>query len=155
MRSDAFSLVGGVRALVVDESEGELLLTYRNSLPDPTILHVHGVNPQQNARGNTVSKVLYAVTVYGKYTLEGTDFPKTLSGEDGFPLFKSWLIAPGESKHVQYALRQTGTYFLHAHLSMQQEAGNTFSIVLYIVNLYSKYSWALIFRNFCQGSSFH
>jgi hypothetical protein len=78
MRSDAFSLVGGVRALVVDESEGELLLTYRNSLPEHTIVHVHGVNPQQNARGNTFSKVLYVVTVDGRYTLEGTDFPKKI-----------------------------------------------------------------------------
>ena len=75
MRSDAFSLVGGVRALVVDESEGELLLTYRNRLPEYTIVHVHGVNPQQNAQGNTFSKALYAVTVPGKYTLNGTDFP--------------------------------------------------------------------------------
>ena len=101
MRSDAFSLVGGVRALVVHEDEGELRLTYCNRLADHTIVHIHGINPQENG-----------------------------DGQDGFPLVRSWTIAPGESKHVQYALRQTGTYFLHSHLFMQQHHGLVMPLII-------------------------
>ena len=101
MRSDAFSLVGGVRALVVHEDEGEMRVTYRNRLADHTIVHIHGINPQENG-----------------------------DGQDGFPLVRSWTIAPGESKHVQYALRQTGTYFLHSHLFMQQHHGLVMPLII-------------------------
>ena len=74
---------------------------YRNTLKEHTIVHIHGINPQKND-----------------------------GGEDGFPFFASWLIAPGEAKNVVYSLRQTGTYFLHSHFNMQQEDGLVLPLII-------------------------
>eukprot|EP00277_Geminigera_cryophila_P007032 CAMPEP_0179432114 /NCGR_PEP_ID=MMETSP0799-20121207/16825_1 /TAXON_ID=46947 /ORGANISM="Geminigera cryophila, Strain CCMP2564" /LENGTH=625 /DNA_ID=CAMNT_0021209363 /DNA_START=179 /DNA_END=2054 /DNA_ORIENTATION=+ len=98
---DNISMFGGVRALVLDESEQSLNITYRNTLKEHTIVHIHGINPQKND-----------------------------GGEDGFPFFASWLIAPGEAKNVVYSLRQTGTYFLHSHFNMQQEDGLVLPLII-------------------------
>ena len=51
-------------------------------------------------------------------------------GEDGFPLVASWLIPPGEAKHISYALRQSGTYFMHSHFNMQQERGLVLPLII-------------------------
>ena len=101
IRSDAISVVGGVRALVLDESEGVLDITYRSLIKEYTVMHIHGVNPQQNS-----------------------------DGEDGFPLQARWMIAPGASKRVQYALGQSGTFFMHSHFNMQQEQGLILPLVI-------------------------
>ena len=101
IRSDAISVVGGVRALVLDEGEGVLDITYRSLLTEFTVMHIHGVNPQQNS-----------------------------DGEDGFPLQARWMIAPGASKRVQYALRQSGTFFMHSHFNMQQEQGLILPLII-------------------------
>jgi hypothetical protein len=101
MGSDGFSRVGGVHALVVDEREGMLDITYQNNLQEHAIVHIHGINPQENQ-----------------------------DGQDGFPFFKSWLIPPGHAKHVQYPLQQSGTYFLHSHINMQQERGLVMPLII-------------------------
>ena len=86
---------------MLDESEGVLDITYRSLLKEYTVMHIHGVNPQQNS-----------------------------DGEDGFPLQARWMIAPGASKRVQYALGQSGTFFMHSHFNMQQEQGLILPLVI-------------------------
>jgi hypothetical protein len=101
MRGDDISLVSGVRALVLGPHERVLNITYRNMLAEHTIVHIHGINPQDND-----------------------------DGEDGFPLVSPWLIPPGEERHISYALRQSGTYFLHSHFNMQQERGLVLPLII-------------------------
>jgi hypothetical protein len=101
MESDDISVFGGVRTLVVHESESVLNITYINNLAEYSIVHIHGINPSENS-----------------------------DGEDGFPLYSSWLILPGESKNIHYALRQSGTYFLHSHFNMQQERGLVLPLII-------------------------
>ena len=46
IRSDAISRVNGVRAIVLEPHERVLNITYRNSLSEHSIVHIHGINPE-------------------------------------------------------------------------------------------------------------
>jgi hypothetical protein len=56
IRSDAISRVNGVRAIVLEPHEHVLNITYRNSLSEHSIVHIHGINPE--ARSSQPRSVL-------------------------------------------------------------------------------------------------
>lgn len=109
------------------------------STQPPTLLIVKKSPIQVNGKASTVFKIEQPNGVWGYRGVKGrffdvtvknqTDVPTVLhwhglllpNSEDGVPFVTQLPIPPGGEYHYRFKLKQSGTYWMHSHLGLQEQ----------------------------------
>ncbi len=95
-------------------------ITINDSLPGPTLYFTEG--------DSAVIRVKNEMSVPTSVHWHGILIPNYY---DGVPYLSTPPVAPGKTFTVRFVIRQTGTYWYHSHMSLQEQSGLYGAIVIY------------------------
>ena len=95
-------------------------ITVNDSIPGPTLYFTDG--------DSAIIHIKNEMSVPSSVHWHGILIPNYY---DGVPYLSTPPVAPGKTFTVRFVIRQTGTYWYHSHMSLQEQSGLYGAIVIY------------------------